>query len=180
LNKLLALRDYLHIPKWEIDKMRQTGVEPTVEPGSQLHKILETAVDLYLEHLDDPKNKYHTLAVPHYQEALQLLACFNLRYRNCPTPPFSLATVVTAGVGGPARTDVQPEVTWFRSMDEAATWLTSNMRVLAKQIAPYPDAILDEMLPIPNSKQKKVRFEDTGGELLGLGKDRIDKHGILV
>ena len=67
LNKVLAIRDYINIVKWQADRdgLRTKGIKR----GSEPHKLIEAAVSTFYKHLADPTNMYHKLAWPMYQVA---------------------------------------------------------------------------------------------------------------
>lgn len=179
ITKLLALRDYLHIVKWELEARVKAGIKPPIAVGSELHRVAEAGVSMYQTYLCKKDNKYKDLATPMYQEMLSIMSACGLPYKDSPTPPFSVASAITAGVGGPADQKVTPELVWFVDLDEATAYFNNGLRSMARQIAPYPDEVLDALLPSPKTESRDDEV-DPDGKLLGLGINRIDKHGILI
>lgn len=176
LNKVLAVRDYLNIVKWQVDRdnLQKTGIQP----GSQPHAMLEAAIGMYHRFLADPKARYHDIAEPMYQEALAILAVNGLCYRDKKNPPFSVALGLSGAVGGPAKEDVRNKLAWFLDEVEYAEFMARQSSTLIKKLGIADAEAIDEALSQPS----KVEFDydDDGIDLLARGVGVIDKTGQMT
>lgn len=171
LNKVLAIRDYINIVKWQADRdqLTKTGIPK----GSEPQKLLEAAISTYHEFLADPKDTYHKLAFPMYQEALAFMAVNQLPVGNRAAPPFSINLALSAAIGGPARDGIDPKLVWFMDDVEYMEFMDKQNRLMLKNLGVVAADRFDADLAKPSA----VEFtygEDTP-DLLTLGAGVIDK-----
>lgn len=168
LSWLLALRDYLNIAKWAIERSGQQRIQK----DSEEHRLVETAIQTYFEHLMDPSNKYHDMAEPMYQDALTMLGISGLCFEDRTSPPFCVALAMSGAVFGPPDENVRPEKKWFIDHTEFLDFMSKqNKNMLLHLNVVPPDEFEDDLTKI---LEIDYDYDPNSPDLLYLGANAID------
>jgi glycosyltransferase involved in cell wall biosynthesis len=134
INKLLFMRDCLNIVKWYISSGGH------VQRNTLQHALLNTAVALFFQYFEDPKNKLYKMTEPMYQEALKILAAFGLPFEDRKTPPFEIALSLAAAVGKPVETGhLKPQTRMFVDDSQFQRYMQTKLAELSVGVGAEKD-----------------------------------------
>ena len=171
LNKVLAIRDYLNIVKWQAD--RDNLLRFGIKRGSEAHQLCEAAIKTYLKYLADPKARYHDMAEPMYREALSILGSNGIPFEDRTSPPFSIGLSLTGAIGGAASTDVKAQERWFLDGTEYMEFMAKQNLNLLRELD--VTSTQHPAVDLERSSQVKFNYSENTPELLSIGANAINK-----
>jgi glycosyltransferase involved in cell wall biosynthesis/2-polyprenyl-3-methyl-5-hydroxy-6-metoxy-1,4-benzoquinol methylase len=119
LGRVLVLRDYVTLS--DEDCAKAGGLTDKAREG------YARAIRMFIERFDDPENKFHAVARPFYESALQRLG-------HGTEVEFSMA----GKFGGLKGARAKPSRIWVRDMDEYERYLTWKIKDTAKPMTDEP------------------------------------------